>query len=127
MTVKQKSRRSDNATSDSRAKSAAGAGSARLLLRSFLLNCVLFCSSMLVAVLLGEVLVRVVAPQQLVMIRPDMYQAADTIGWLARPGVHTTVNTGEGTVDFNTDQDGFRVSDAGRVNAAKEILLIGDS
>src|SRR5262245_52234512 len=113
MKVKRKSRTSENPGSDSRAQSRAEAGRPHSLLRSILLNSVLFCSSMVLAFLLGEVLVRIVAPQQLVSIRPDMYEAADTIGWLARPDVHTTVNTGEGTVDFNTDHEGFRVSRAG--------------
>jgi hypothetical protein len=99
----------------------------RSIVRAVAMNGALFCAAILFALGLSEVLVRIVAPQQLVLLRPDMWQPADTIGWLARAGVRTTVNTGERKVDFITDQEGFRVGSAGRVTAATEILLLGDS
>lgn len=83
--------------------------------------------SLLVALLAGEVLVRLAAPQQLVLLRPDIWTPADTLGWLHRPGVDTEVNTGERTVRFLTDADGYRVGPDGPVDAQRRVLLLGDS
>ena len=70
---------------------------------------------------------RLVAPQQLIVARPDIWQAVDTLGWVHRPNVNTTINTGERTVPFFTDADGLRVGARGRVAGDKRVMLIGDS
>lgn len=75
----------------------------------------------------GEVLVRLVAPQQLVLRRPDVWQAMDGLGWVHRPGVDAAINTGERTVRFITDERGFRVGSTAPVGARWRILLLGDS
>ena len=87
----------------------------------------LLVGSFAVALILAEVVVRIFAPQQLVLIRPDIWQPVDSVGWRFRPNLNTTVNTGERTVHVYTDRDGFRVGRAGRVAAATRALLIGDS
>src|SRR4029077_11925711 len=66
-------------------------------------------------------------PQQLILVRPDIWMPADSVGWLNRPNVRTRVNTGERTVSFYTDSAGFRVGEAGRVEALHKVLVIGDS
>ena len=91
------------------------------------LNLLLACVSLCVAFGMGEGLVRLVAPQQLILKRPDIWQPIDTLGWVHRPGVNTTINTGEGTVRLITDRDGYRVGPAGRIDGKKRILLLGDS
>lgn len=96
-------------------------------LRALLLNGALVLGSVLFAVLLAEVLVRLLAPQQLILIRPDLWQPADTVGWLRRPNVDVRINTGEGWVDVHTDQDGFRVGESGRVRQGDRVLVQGDS
>lgn len=83
--------------------------------------------SFVLALVVGELAVRLVAPQQLIILRPDLWQPADTVGWTLRPGISTTVNTGERTVRVITDRDGFRVGEAGRREAPVRVLLIGDS
>jgi hypothetical protein len=86
--------------------------------------------SLSVAFGLGELLVRVLAPQQLILIRPDVWRPVDTVGWMFRPGLHTTINTGERTVRLFTDADGFRVGEEGRGGAGvgeARVLLLGDS
>ncbi len=96
-------------------------------LRSLALNLGLVLVSFGFAGLLAEAAVRVVAPQQLITIRPDLWQPADTVGWLHRPGVSTEINTGERTVSIHTDLDGFRVGEDGRVSEGAEVLILGDS
>ena len=91
------------------------------------INVLVLSSSLIVTLGMAEVAIRMVSPQQLVMIRPDLWMPVDTLGWQRRPNVDTEVNTGEGTVRVITDAEGFRVGSAGRKMANDSILLIGDS
>ena len=99
----------------------------RALFRSIAINGLLVGTSFLVAAFVAEVLIRVIAPQQLIQIRPDIWQPADTVGWLARPNVNTEINTGERTVSIRTDYEGYRVGRNGRREGQHQVLLIGDS
>jgi len=92
-----------------------------------LINLALVAVSVVMSAGLAELLVRWLAPQQLVLVRPDVWQSVDTVGWRFRPSLHTTVNTGERTVHLYTDREGFRVGPEGRVEAPTRVLLIGDS
>ena len=96
-------------------------------LRLILLAGGLACASVLLALAIGEVLVRRFAPQQLILKRPDIWRPADSLGWVHRANVRTTINTGERTVTLVTDRDGFRIGRGGSVEAAKRVLLLGDS
>jgi len=87
----------------------------------------LFAVSCALALVLAEVLVRLFAPQQLVALRPDVWQPADSIGWTFRPNLNTIVNTGERPVHVFTDANGFRVGRSGAGTARTRALLIGDS
>lgn len=87
---------------------------------------VLFLSTAAAAAL-GELLVRFLAPQQLLIKRPDIWMAVDTLGWVHRPDINTTINTGERTVRVVTDSNGFRVGGNARPPGQKRILLLGDS
>ncbi len=99
----------------------------RSRLRTFLLSSALAAGSLLVTLLFAELAIRLIAPQQLIQIRPDIWQPVDSIGWARRPNVSTTINTGERTVDIHTDRDGFRVGANGRTEAERQVLLLGDS
>lgn len=83
--------------------------------------------STLLALGLAEIVVRAALPQQLILLRPDIWQPVDTLGWELRRDVRTTINTGEGEVPVRTDRDGFRVGEAGRVEAPRRLLVVGDS
>jgi len=96
-------------------------------LRVGLVNAVMLCISLVLAYLVGEFLVRMIAPQQLIVKRPDIWQPVDTFGWNHRPDVNTTINTGERTAHVFMDRDGFRVGRAGRREGKRRILLLGDS
>lgn len=96
-------------------------------LRRTTTNVGLLGGSLGIAVLAAELLVRLVAPQQLILKRPDLWQPADTLGWIHQPNLNTTVNTGERTVQFRTDFGGNRVGRAGRRQGSPTLLLLGDS
>ena len=83
--------------------------------------------SICLATLLAEVAVRVIAPQQLIQMRPDLWQPDDTLGWILRPNVEGRINTGERAVHLFTDRDAYRVGANGRREAPTQVLLIGDS
>jgi hypothetical protein len=89
-------------------------------------NCVLLGVSLLFAAGAAEVGVRVAAPQQLISLRPDLWQPADTVGWLRRPNISGEINTGERTVQLITDADGFRIGEHGR-RTGIPVLVLGDS
>lgn len=95
--------------------------------RRALLSMVLLLAGSLAALGFGELLVRLVAPQQLILLRPDIWQPVDSVGWAHRPLIHTQVNTGDRTVTFATDRDGFRVASSGRPSGKHRVLLLGDS
>ena len=96
-------------------------------LRKTAINASLALTSLAAACLLGEGATRLVAPQQLVQVRSDLWQPADTIGYVHRPNVAATINTGERTVDIFTDARGFRVGGEGARESGTPVLLIGDS
>jgi lysophospholipase L1-like esterase len=82
---------------------------------------------MALALGLSEVVVRIAAPQQLIVNRPDIWTPVETLGWMHRANVDTTINTGERTVRVLTDEDGFRVGRQGRIHAMRRVLVLGDS
>jgi hypothetical protein len=99
----------------------------RSRVRAVLINAALASGAVALAILLAEGAVRLVAPQQLILIRPDFWVPADTIGWTHRANADVTMNTGERTVRIVTDHDGFRVGSAGRTEADTRVLVLGDS
>lgn len=101
--------------------------SAKPLLKRAAINLGLMAGSLLVAAAFAEAAIRLIAPQQLILIRPDLWQPADTVGWLHRPNISIEINTGERTVSVHTDDHGFRIGSGGAVVADREVLLLGDS
>jgi hypothetical protein len=88
---------------------------------------VAFALSSAIGLGLAEVLVRLVAPQQLIVGRPEVFTPADSVGYRLRPSVDVTLNTGDGPARVRTDSLGFRVGAAGRREGERTVLLIGDS
>jgi hypothetical protein len=95
--------------------------------KGVLLNIGLLFGSVLISALVLEGVTRAVMPQQLIVIRPDIWVGVDTLGWRHRDHVDTRMNTGEREVSFMTDEEGFRVGPRGRVVRSDSVLVIGDS
>lgn len=93
--------------------------------------------SMLVGFLAVEGLVRIFLPQQLIVLRPDIWRPDSTgFGHRHWENAETTVNVGQGEVHFVTDSNGFRIDPTmhGSQGGASElaayehtVLMIGDS
>lgn len=101
-------------------------------------NLLLLGLSTLAALLFGEALVRVVAPQQLIVLRSDIWIPDETgLGWRVAPDLDTEINTGERTIRLNTDENGYRIgaeSGSGSAPYSVEgsaapmrVLALGDS
>jgi hypothetical protein len=88
-------------------------------------------TSLVVAVLLGEAVVRLVRPQQLIVPNPEIWRPAEIVGWRHRENANTVINTGEGLVHFVTDSLGYRVNYVDSVpppdDTVASLLFIGDS
>jgi hypothetical protein len=82
---------------------------------------------MLIALLAAELVIRLVAPQQLVLKLPDVWTPDSIVGHRHQPMAHAMINTGERAVLFQTDSMGYRVGRAGRREGERTILLLGDS
>ncbi len=99
-------------------------------MRKTVLNLALVLISAAVALLAAELIVRVLLPQQLILVRPDIWRPDDTTGWRRRENIDTRVNGGEGLVRLVTDADGYRIDrpeDRVRGGADLSILMVGDS
>lgn len=83
--------------------------------------------SILTALFMAEGLVRLVAPQQLIIKRPDIWVGSDSLGWKHRANLSTTINTGERTVHVYTDSLGNRVGADREGTGTQHILFLGDS
>lgn len=78
--------------------------------------------------LLLEGVIRIVAPQQIVRIHPDVWvPLEDGLGHGLAPNLDTVMNSGERDVRFRTDAQGHRIGDAAPGPADIRILALGDS
>ena len=102
-------------------------GRARRFVRALVVNGALLGLSLGLSFVLAEAAIRLVAPQQLVIMRPDLWVPRDSLGYWNRSGVRTTVNTGERPALIVTDAEGYRVASSGRVEGDRTVLLLGDS
>lgn len=100
------------------------------VMKRALQNTGLIAASILVGLVALEVLVRVFIPQQLILVRPDIWMPDSVTGFRRCPEIDTRVNWGERPVRLVTDADGFRIDDPSQREAresALSILAIGDS
>jgi lysophospholipase L1-like esterase len=105
----------------------AGVARLRESARRAAINSSLLVVSMLLAMASCELAIRLMAPQQLILLEPDLWEPADTVGWLHRPNANVRINTGEGTVDVFTDSSRYRVGRDGPSSGEQRVLVLGDS
>ena len=88
----------------------------------------LLLGSIVISLLLLEGLVRTFMPQQLIIIRPDIWVPDNRYGWSRAPNLDTLINTGERTVHLLTDEAGNRISQTLSDETPElRILALGDS
>lgn len=100
-------------------------------MKNLVLNLLLFLASLCVAVVLGEVLVRICSPQVLYAYR-DINRPDSLLIYRHRENANMMVDVGEGPVRFLTDDEGHRINSddgesSGRSEADVSILTVGDS
>jgi hypothetical protein len=83
--------------------------------------------SSVAALVVFEMLVRLLIPQQLINVQFDTFEPADSIGWTFRSNLDTWINTGEREVRFVTNERGFRVDPEHHEVHECRVLLLGDS
>lgn len=92
---------------------------------------VLFSASLAVAGGLGELLVRLVEPQQIIRPLTNIYREDQRFGWRHRAGVDEVVNTGDRPARFVSDSHGYRINAPDEYPTPdrpdRRILAVGDS
>ncbi len=95
--------------------------------RRWAVNLLLLGVSTAVTLVVAEGFLRLVAPQQLILLRPDVWRPNDGLGWEQAPNLDTVVNTGEREVRLLTDGQGHRIGPGRRPAPAHRVLALGDS
>ena len=87
----------------------------------------LLAASLLAALAIAEGAVRLLQPQPLVQLRPDIWIPVEGFGHRLAPGLNTVINSGGGDVRVRTDSSGHRVGETPPGEAAFRVLALGDS
>jgi hypothetical protein len=98
---------------------------------SLLVNLAVFTVAVLVALFLGEGVVRLVEPQQLIKPNQDVWRPDSLLGWWHQEDADLIINTGDRPARFVTDHRGYRINAPGEfptpVRPDYRVLAIGDS
>jgi lysophospholipase L1-like esterase len=90
-----------------------------------------FTAATVIALLLGEGVVRLFAPQQLIKPNTGVWRPDNLLGWRHNENVDIVVNTGERPARFVSDHRGYRVNAPGEFPSPARpefrVLAIGDS
>lgn len=73
-------------------------------------NLLIFIISCLLCLLLAEAGLRLFAPQKLITQYSKIWRPDNVYGWRHQENLSTLINSGEGTVHFVTDSNGYRIS-----------------
>ena len=83
--------------------------------------------SVIFALVVAEVLLRLFFPQQLPTVRKDIWIPKDVVGVEKAGNIDTMLNSGEGSVRIITDGDGYRIGSTLIPVDAPRLLVVGDS
>jgi hypothetical protein len=98
--------------------------------KNLIVNTALLTAVLVGCLALGEIAIRLVSPQQLIVPNDDIWRPDSVIGWRHVENADTHINTGERTVRFRTDANGYRIGEEENVDSHEpgpKILVIGDS
>jgi hypothetical protein len=73
----------------------------------------------------AELLVRTFLPQNLVLIRGDVWLPHERYAWTTAPNLDVAMSAGESRVRFKTDAEGNRIGDGVLPEATFRILALG--
>jgi hypothetical protein len=94
-------------------------------------NIGLLLFTLILCLVLGEIVVRIAIPQQLIVPNHHLWRPDEMIGWRHVENTNTQINTGEGMVHFVTDDNGCRInyppSDEPVATPDISIFTVGDS
>lgn len=93
-------------------------------------NILLLFVSTIFALLLGEAIVRIFLPQNLLYNNSIVWRPDSKFGWRHEENINERINFGEGEINFRTDENGYRINADGQVNSdgnSQNILVLGDS
>ena len=98
-------------------------------IKNFFFSCGLLSTSILLALFLGEGLVRIISPQQLIVLNDGIWTSDTVLSWKHVPNSNEEVNLGEKKVRFISDNNGNRISAPPIKNVVcnTSILFVGDS
>jgi lysophospholipase L1-like esterase len=99
---------------------------------SWKLNITLLVAGLALAAIIGELVVRVCAPQQLIVMNAELWKPDSSgLGWKHGSLVSSRIDLGEAMVSFISDSDGHRINsredDDTNAHASLAILGVGDS
>jgi lysophospholipase L1-like esterase len=83
--------------------------------------------STFVSLIVAEGLVRLLAPQSLILLRPDIFIPTEQLAWRHAPDVDTRVNTGEREARWRTDDQGMRIGGEPPKPHQMTLVALGDS
>ncbi|HPG39442.1 MAG TPA: hypothetical protein PLP19_00735 [bacterium] len=108
--------------------------------KGFFANFLVFSITCLFCLLLAEAGIRLFAPQKLITQYRKIWRPDEVYGWRHQENLSTLINSGEGTVHFVTDSNGYRINSESEEQAFLHtppadnggdehysILFIGDS
>ncbi len=96
--------------------------------KKILSNLLILLFAIIFCLITIELFIRVFFPQQLIYLKSNIiWQPVDGLGWKNSPNLYTKINTGEKTVLFKTDDNGFRVGNKRIESPQYKLLALGDS
>jgi hypothetical protein len=97
------------------------------LKKRWIFEVILAVFSTIVSLVVLENFVRLLAPQSLILLRPDIYVPIERLAWTHAPDVDTRVNTGEREIRWRTDDQGMRIGGDLSNPSEMTLLALGDS